>query len=122
MDLFDRVIQQLSIQADFFARRHKVIVSNITNLDVKGYEAKDLSFSGELGSAMDKKGGLVRTDPKHLPSPNQAGGHQVVATGEKVRIDQEMVNLAENQLRYNLSIEILARKFRALNNLLKEAK
>lgn len=122
MELFDRVIEQLSTQADFFARRHKVIVSNITNLDVKGYEAKDLSFPQELGSAMGQEGRLVRTDQKHLAGAVQAGVQEIVTTGQKVKIDQEMVNLAENQLRYNLSIELLARKFRALSNLLKEAK
>jgi len=37
-------------------------------------------------------------------------------------MDHEMASLAENQLMYNLTIELLARKFRGLSNVLREAK
>jgi len=41
MELFDRTINKLSDLADFRAQRHKVIVSNVSNIDVAGYEAKN---------------------------------------------------------------------------------
>ena len=34
MELFDRTINRLSTLADFRAQRHKVIVSNLINIDV----------------------------------------------------------------------------------------
>ena len=37
-------------------------------------------------------------------------------------IDTEMANLAENNLMYNMTVEMLARKFRGLNTVLKETK
>jgi flagellar basal-body rod protein FlgB len=122
MELFDRTINRLSALADIRAHRHKVIVSNISNIDVAGYEAKELNFSKELGTALDKRVGLVKTDARHLPAKTVSGDPDVVATGERVKIDKEMGNLAENQLMYNLSIELLARKFRSLSSVLKEAK
>ena len=122
MELFDRTINKLSALADFRAQRHKVIVSNIINIDVADYESKELNFSKELGTALDKRVSLAKTDPRHLPATTQSGNQDVVATGERVKLDKEMGNLAENQLMYNLSIELLARKFRGLTTVLKEAR
>ena len=122
MELFDRTINRLSALADFRAQRHKVIVSNVINIDVAGYDAKELNFSKELGTALDNKVGLAKTDPRHLPATTESGNQDVVATGERVKLDKEMGNLAENQLMYNLTVELLARKFRGLSNVLREAK
>jgi flagellar basal-body rod protein FlgB len=123
MELFDRTINKLSDLADFRAQRHKVIVSNIINIDVADYESKELNFSKELGTALDKKGiGLAKTDPRHLGASAGGGNQDVVATGERVKLDKEMGNLAENQLMYNLTIELLARKLRSLTTVLKEAR
>ncbi len=122
MELFDRTINKLSALADFRAQRHKVIVSNVINIDVAGYEAKELNFGKELGTALDKRVGLMKTDPRHLPATTEIGNQEAVATGARVKLDKEMGNLAENQLMYNLTIELLARKFRGLTTVLKEAR
>jgi flagellar basal-body rod protein FlgB len=47
---------------------------------------------------------------------------KLVKSDEKANLDTEMTNLAENQLMYNLSVELLARKFRGIKNVLTEAK
>lgn len=122
MELFDRTIQRLSAMADFRAQRHKVIVSNVTNIDVPQYKAKELNFPGELDDALGGRRGLARTDPRHLAGSTGTGNHDVVDTAERVKLDREMGNLAENQLMYTMTIEMLARKFRGLNSVLKEAK
>ena len=123
MELFDRTINRLSVLADFRAQRHKVIVSNLINIDVADYESKELNFSKELGTALDKKGiGLAKTDARHLGASTESGNQDVVATGERVKLDKEMGNLVENQLMYNLTIELLARKLRSLTTVLKEAR
>jgi flagellar basal-body rod protein FlgB len=122
MELFDRTINRLSAMADFRAQRHKVIVSNVINIDVPDYESKELNFNKELGTALDRAMGLAKTDPRHLPATTENGNQDVVTTGERVKIDKEMGNLAENQLMYNLTVELLARKFRSLSTVLKEAK
>ncbi len=122
MELFDRTIDKLSTWADFRAQRHKVIVSNVSNIDVAGYESKELDFSKELGSVLGNGIGLVKTDTRHLPAKKASGNQEAVSTGERVKLDKEMGNLAENQLMYNLTIELLARKFRGLTTVLREAK
>jgi flagellar basal-body rod protein FlgB len=124
MEMFNRTFNLLSSMADFRSQRHKVIVSNISNIDVAGYESKEMAFKKELGSAIAKEQriDMVKTDPRHIPGTSVTGNYDVVTTGERVKIDKEMGNLAENQLMYNLTIELLARKFRGLKNILTEAK
>lgn len=122
MQLFDRTMQRLSALADFRSQRHKVIVSNVSNIDVPEYKSRELSFSGELDNALGKRVGLVKTDARHLPGLNQGGNHDAEITTERVKLDREMGNLAENQLMYTMTVEMLARKFRSLSNVLKEAK
>ncbi len=122
MELFDRTIQRLSAMADFRAQRHKVIVSNVTNIDVPQYRAKELNFPGALDDALGGGKGLARTDGRHLAGSAGTGNHEVVDTAERVKLDREMGNLAENQLMYSMTIEMLARKFRGLSTVLKEAK
>jgi flagellar basal-body rod protein FlgB len=122
MELFDRTVNKLSAMADFRAQRHKIIVSNISNIDVADYESREMNFGKELGDALEKRVVPVKTDPQHLAGSTEGGNHDVVSTGERVKIDKEMGNLAENQLMYNLTIELLARKLRSISNVLKEAK
>jgi len=123
--LFGKTIDLLSNMLDFRAERHKVISSNIANLDTPGYKPSSLDFKGNLDEIMNKNESLeiTTTNPRHIKSGGEKGGDfQVSQSGEKVEIDKEMAELAENNIMYNLDVEMLARKFRGLNTVLKETK
>lgn len=125
--LFGKTVGMLSSMLDYHAKRHELIASNIVNIDTPHYKPKDLIFRKELEGLMGNKNGatMARTDKGHLPGDAiQVDQYNIemVTSGEKVDIDQEMSNLAENNLRYNLAVELLARKFRNLNTVLREAK
>jgi flagellar basal-body rod protein FlgB len=124
MELFNRTFNLLSSMADFRAQRHKLIVSNIANMDVPDYQAKEMTFQKELAGALGtaREVNMVTTDPLHLKGKTGAANYDVESTGGRAKIDHEMANLAENQLMYNLTIELLARRFRSLSNVLREAK
>ena len=124
MEMFNRTFNLLSSMADFRSQRHKVIASNISNMDVADYESREMKFTKELESAIakERKIDVVKTDPRHIQGTSGTGSYDVVTTGERVKLDKEMGNLAENQLMYNLTMELLARKFRSLKNVLTEAK
>jgi flagellar basal-body rod protein FlgB len=124
MEMFNRTFDLLSSMADFRSQRHKVIVSNISNMDVADYESRDMTFKKELGSAVknERRVDMARTDPRHILGTSGSNDYDLATTGERVKIDKEMGNLAENQLMYNLTIELLARKFRGLKNVLTEGK
>jgi flagellar basal-body rod protein FlgB len=61
---------------------------------------------------------------KRLPADGafQKADLEMVETGQGVDLDTEMAKLAENNLMYNLAVELLARKFKGLDTVLKEAK
>ena len=110
--LFGKTIEMLSAVLDFRSERHKVIVSNIANIDTPDYRPKDIVFKEELKALIHNKD-EVRIDK---------AAFEVIDSGERVNLDSEMAKLAENNLMHNLTIELLARKFRGLNTVLKEAK
>jgi flagellar basal-body rod protein FlgB len=123
--LFGKTIDLLSAMLDFRAERHKVIVSNIANIETPSYRPKDLDFPKRLGEAMaaGQEVEMRRTNKKHIPPPtDKADQFRLTQVGDKVEIDREMTNLAGNNLMYNLTAELLSRKFKGINAALKETR
>jgi flagellar basal-body rod protein FlgB len=120
--LFGKTIDLLSDMLDLHARRHKVLTSNVANIDTPNYEPKDLDFEKALKGASASRIALTKTDERHLPAAFSGKDFSVVTTGRNVSLDKEMVNLAENHLMYNTAVELLVRKFKTLNSVIKEAK
>jgi flagellar basal-body rod protein FlgB len=121
--LFDKTVNLLSNMLDYRNKRHQVVVSNIANIDTPGYKPSDLSFKNEF----DKAGQLAMatTNARHMPPPRNSGEavqYELQTSDEEAKVDTEMANLAENNLMYNTTVEMLARKFRGLNTVLKETK
>jgi flagellar basal-body rod protein FlgB len=123
--LFGKTFKLLSTMLDFRTERSKLINSNIANLDSADYQPSDYVFKEDLRQAMDAKVKLSATNVKHFPNARDEitrDKFQLVKSGERANLDQEMTKLAENQLLYNFGVELLARKFRSINNVLRDAK
>jgi flagellar basal-body rod protein FlgB len=123
--LFSKTIDLLSGMLDFRAARHKVIVSNIANMETPGFKPSSLDFKGNLDEIMHQSEAvnLTTTHPRHIKIENESSrDFKVSLSSEKVEIDKEMANLAENNILYNMDVELLARKLRGLNTVLKETK
>jgi flagellar basal-body rod protein FlgB len=119
--LFNKTMKMLSGMMDYRSARHKIIISNIANIDTQGFKPSDLSFKQELGQANAIR--MTTTDPGHIGRKEGAAAPVEVTTSEEnVKIDTEMANLAENQLMYNMTVDMLSRKFRGINTVLKETK
>jgi len=125
--LFDKTLKMLSGVLDFRSERHKVIASNIANIDTPNYKPKDIVFKEELKASMGKREGvtMTRTQKNHLSEQLISGSKadfEVVDAGEIVDLDSEMAKLAENNLMYNLTVEFMSRKFRGMDTLLRDVK
>lgn len=123
--LFGKTIDLLSGMLDYRAARHKVIVSNIANLDTPGVKPQDVTFAASLAEAASScpAAALTMTNKKHLTSgAGREVNFPIHQTGDKVEIDREMTNLAENNLMYNLTVELISRKFKGIDTALKELK
>jgi flagellar basal-body rod protein FlgB len=114
-------MNQLSGMLDYRSKRHKVILSNVANIDTEGFKPSDLSFKQALGKTAPIR--METTDPGHIGrKQNGTGPVEVITSEEKVKIDTEMANLAENQLMYNFTVDMLSRKFKGIKTVLTEAK
>lgn len=123
--LFGKTIDLLSGMLDYRAARHKVIVSNIANLDTPNFKPQELTFAASLAdaAASGPAATLTRTHKKHFPAgPDQKATFKVQQAGDKVEIDREMTSLAQNNLMYNMTVELISRKFKGINSALTEIK
>ena len=109
---------------DKAALSQRVIAANVANIGTPGYRRRAVSFEEKLRNAM-KPGlhNLKTTNPKHLPSPDiiRKIKPEVVYVEDgywnginNVNIDEEMVELAKNQLDFDIAATLLNRRFTAL--------
>ena len=117
--LFDKTIDRLSGFITYRTRKNEVLLSNIANLDTSGFKPSDVEFSSEIKAASAR---LTKTDSRHMDPGNGNGNYTVVQKDEPVNLDKSMASLAENHLMHNTAIEMLARKFRTIQTVLKESR
>ncbi len=123
--LFGKTFNLLGAMMDYRSERNKVITSNIANIDTPDYRPFDYVFKQELKKNPVGRIPLARTDEKHFPNAADEisrNDFTRVVSGDKVDLDGEMTHLAENHLMFNLTAELLARKFKGIRNVLTEAK
>ena len=121
--LFNKTMDLLSGMLDFRSKRHKIILSNIANIDTDDFKPSDISLNSEFGKTGTLR--MATTDRRHIgpiDGKNSPVSFEIKTSDEKVKIDTEMANLAENHLMYNMTIDMMARKFKGINTVLKETK
>ncbi|HXG21553.1 MAG TPA: flagellar basal body rod protein FlgB [Methylomirabilota bacterium] len=120
------------------AARHEILSANIANADTPGYHPRDLQFSGVLqalvqrdAQASGRQNGrllLASTHPWHL----RPGMRNALVTTEdegegrldqnRVDIDREMTQLAENALLHETTVTLLSRKLAGLRYAISEGR
>jgi flagellar basal-body rod protein FlgB len=130
MRLFDGTkIPVLNRALDAYALRQRVIAGNLANITTPGYKAQSVKFEEELSGAL-QSGSIpgMTTDPRHMPIGGQAAtatpvvqtppvGEQAdaLASGvNNVDLDQEMAELAKNQLRFRFAARLIGDTFRGI--------
>ena len=118
---FDSTIGALNTSLNLRLLNQNVISGNIANADTPGYKAKAVEFEGAFRAALEAENGNgpVTTNPGHLspksddpvnPEVYDANNGVESLDGNTVDRAAEMANLAENQLIYDASAELLKRK------------
>lgn len=112
LDLYERML-------DFAATRHKVLANNIANVNTPGFRRSDVEFAQELGRVLGDKGFEGVKDVQfRMTKPDETAFRN---DGNNVSIDKEMAALSENALLYRIYAQLLSRRFRQLQDILKEA-
>jgi len=127
----DRGIGTITAWLQGLSQRQEAISDNIANIDTPGYRRKEVPFEAELRRSLGASSGtrLAVTDPGHMSSGGTlSGSNGVQATqalessrldGNNVDIDQEMISLAETQMRYQAAASALNTKLDILRNVIR---
>jgi flagellar basal-body rod protein FlgB len=122
---FDLVIRALNTSLNLRLANQNVISSNIANADTPGYKSKVMEFESALRDALGIGGvqAPLVTDSKHImhtsenpiaPEIYEDPNGIESLDGNTVDRSLEMEKLAENQILYDASTEILKRKLNML--------
>ncbi len=118
----DTVPKVMKKSLDLMSSRQNLISSNIGNLDTPGFKASDIDFQGQLREALGSKGqlNLRSTNEKHFgPKSSNIGSmtadpfeeeDAAKSNGNNVNVDKEMAKLAENQIVYNATIQLMMKR------------
>jgi flagellar basal-body rod protein FlgB len=127
--LFDQEhLAVLKKAVDVYGRRHQVTAQNISNVETPGYRAQHLKFEEMLSTEQMRLRGY-RTHRNHLPigggNLDQVRDEIVNSEGDfdngvnNVDIDNEMTNLATNDLSYRMATRLLSMRYNVLRGAIK---
>lgn len=122
------ILNMLRERMQWQQARQEVLAENVANADTPDYQAKDLApidFSKELTAASLS---LDRTSPAHLaaaggadsPFASQKAGYEIRPRGNSVSHEDEMMNVATNQMDYEAATEMYTHSLNLIKLAIKE--
>ena len=130
--LFRDTISLLERSLNLRSLQHRVLASNIANMDTPNYKAVELAVAEEMSGNQNPASGiqLVQTQHSHLPLKHNAADNvklkiakppefSLRGDGNTVDLDRTMGSLAENTLLYKTAAQIISQKFSGLKNVIK---
>jgi flagellar basal-body rod protein FlgB len=136
--IFNSTVDLLGKSVDLRAKNQNLIAANIANAETPNYVPKTLAFEQELqGALKDRQSGQLPSPAphaRHIPvrGAGRGGGVQSVSgqivetpaktpgrDGNAVELEDEMGRLAENQIMFNASVQMLNKKFEGLRTAIK---
>ena len=134
--LFGSTINLMAKNLDLRAKNQTYIAANVANAETPNYRPKTFSFEDQLKDALKNKDAgsmaTVPVNPRHIELKGIARKLDDVdgivdenltsglgRDGNGVDLEREMGRMAENQILYNASIQILAKKFEGLKYAIK---
>ena len=135
----DEMFQFHQAALNLRAARQELIASNIANAETPNFVPKSLAFEDELQGALksgNRRGASPAvTHPRHIPIRTAGGGLQSVSgkivetpaktpgkDGNAVELENEMGKMTENQVMFNVSVQMLSKKLEGLRSAIREGK
>ena len=131
--IFSNTVELLGKSIDLRAKNQNLIASNVANAETPNFVPKSLDFEQELqGALKSRQSGQRHSSPpnaRHIPIRGAGGGSAVKSVsgtvietpaktpgkdGNAVEIENEMGRMAENQIMFNASVQMLNKKFEGL--------
>ncbi|HMS54882.1 MAG TPA: flagellar basal body protein [Fimbriimonadaceae bacterium] len=114
-NLFGLHSENLGNALDRTSLRHSLLTSNLANLNTPGFKRRDVDFGVTLGDEMSKL--------KHRPGAEirvDNGSRRM--DGNSVDLEQEVMGIAQTELRYQALTDMTSRYFSGLKNVIKEGR
>ena len=130
----------LGKSVDLRAKNQNLIASNIAHAETPNYTPKALAFEEELQGALkgNQHGQRPSSAPhaRHIPIRGAGAGSSIQSVtgriietpaktpgrdGNAVELENEMGSMAENQVMFNASVQMLNKKFEGLRSAIKGA-
>jgi len=123
------ILQQV---VSFAQTRHGILASNIANMDVPGYRTRDVSldtFQQALKEAIEARNdrrepvspGLVSSDPTEpMRQVRESMRSILYHDNSDVGMEQQIAEIAKNQLMHNIAIAVMNSQFRLLQTAVSE--
>src|SRR5512140_508581 len=126
----DRELGTISSWLNGLSRRQDAISNNIANIDTPGYQHQEVAFETalqrEIGTSSQ---GLATTDPRHITAGSKMRNSLGIDPAQaltssrldqnNVDIDQEMISLADTQMRYQAASTALSQKLSILRDVIR---
>ena len=114
------MIEALGRFLDVDVARHKLITSNLANIDTPGFRTRDLDFRAELrraGSQVggSEGGGLSYASYSYSPVARPVRGLLERPDGNNVSVERESLLLAETQMKFSLGVQLLKSEFHEIS-------
>jgi flagellar basal-body rod protein FlgB len=119
--LFNPVFHRLQKTLDLRLKQHGLVSSNIANSNTPGYLAQRVNFREAFSQMMadgsegpsslrNASGRHLEGDASSAPPIDTIKAQAWSQDGNSVKAEEEMVVLAENNLLYNATVEVLKRR------------
>ncbi len=125
--LYNKTFTNLSSSMDLRAANHRMISSNIANIDTPNYKAFDFVVNEEMKKLEQTPNNIkpVTTHPEHISLDDsgfnqynckvrESSEHSLRNDGNTVDLDREMAEMSKNNLMYNVSAQLLSKKIQQL--------
>ena len=129
MKLFSNTFTTLENGLNYASLNQKVISQNIANVDTPNYKAKEVEFKTIFDQSLQQLE-AKRTNQRHLtfhtgsqhPAVKTKTAYQYNHNGNGVDLDQEMSEMATNQIYFNALSDRLNGKFNSLQSVIRGGK
>jgi flagellar basal-body rod protein FlgB len=102
--------------------RHRVLASNIANVDTPNYQSRDVTFGQVLGNEMN----MATTNKGHIAAPaasvdpsSSSVDSQQWADKNNVEMDVEVAKMTENAMFFEAGVTLLTKRIQMFKNALK---
>ncbi len=100
-----------------YASRQEAIAQNISNIETEGYKPLKVNFEENLQRELsNKKSVLAKSNPRHMNirRSNIEIEESLDRDNQSLNIENEMAELAKNQIRFDFAARVLARYYRGI--------